>query len=76
MEAQESQRPIAVHALENLTLADNGIVMMRGLLHQSIDRMRQGKDPLNIVRDPTKNTAIETNAWNTVIAPPHTGAAQ
>lgn len=76
MEAQESQRPIAVHALENLTLADNGIVMLRRLLHQSIDRMRQGKDPLNIVSDPTKNTAIETNSWNTVIAPPLTGAAQ
>ena len=68
LEAQESQRPIAVHALENLTLADGGIVMLRRLLRRSIAQMRDGQDPINIVRDPARNHAIETNAWNTVTA--------
>ena len=72
LEAQESQRPIAIHALENLGHADGGIVLLRRLLRESIERMRRGEDPLNIVRDPARNRAIETNAWNTVIEPTRT----
>lgn len=73
LEAQESQRPIAVHALENLTLADGGIVMLRRLLRLSVGRMQQGKDPLNIVREAALNHAIETDAWNTVSSPSQVG---
>jgi len=28
--------------------------------------VQRGEDPMNIVRDPTRNVAIPTNAWNTV----------
>lgn len=73
MEAQEGQRPIAIHALENLVSSDKGISLLRRKLKQSLDLMRQGNDPLNIVRDPEKNRAIETHAHNTVRAIAPTG---
>lgn len=69
MEAQESQRPIAIHALENLATSDRGIVLLRRQLRRSLDRMAAGQDPANIVRDEAANRALVTHAWNTVIAP-------
>ena len=69
MEAQEGQRTIAVHALENLTVADRGIVLIRKRLRDAIKRMEAGEDPPNIVRDPDQNRAIETHAWNSVYGP-------
>jgi phenylpropionate dioxygenase-like ring-hydroxylating dioxygenase large terminal subunit len=69
MEAQESQRPIAVHALENLALSDSGIVMLRKSLREAIKAVERGEDPQNIVRDPAANHSIETHAWNTVTVP-------
>ncbi|MBM3486790.1 MAG: Rieske 2Fe-2S domain-containing protein [Alphaproteobacteria bacterium] len=69
MEAQESQRSIAVHALENLALSDTGVVLMRKMLKDGLKAIEQGEDPPNIVRDPAQNHRIETHAWNTVIAP-------
>jgi len=66
MEAQEGQRRIAVHALENLGSSDLGVVLLRRALRVSLERMENGLDPANIVRDENRNHAIETNAWNTV----------
>lgn len=65
-EAQEGQRTIAVHALENLALSDTGVIMLRKLLREQVARVENGEDPMNVVRDPSKNIAIETNAWDTV----------
>jgi phenylpropionate dioxygenase-like ring-hydroxylating dioxygenase large terminal subunit len=75
MEAQESQRPIAIHALENLASSDRGIVLLRRQLRRSLDRISAGEDPANIIRDDAANHAIETHAWNTVILPDATGEA-
>jgi len=69
MEAQESQRPIAIHALENLATSDRGIVLLRRALRRSLDKMAAGGDPANIVRDEAENHAIKTHAWNTVRLP-------
>lgn len=44
-DAQVSQRPIAIHALENLTLCDRGVATLRRLLRREIQRMREGGDP-------------------------------
>src|SRR5215472_4557207 len=38
LEAQEGQRPIAVHALENLAHSDTGVVMLRRLLREQLQR--------------------------------------
>ena len=69
MEAQESQRPIAIHELENLGTSDRGIVLLRRALRKSLECMQAGQDPANIVRNEAANHAIETHAWNTVRAP-------
>lgn len=44
-EAQVSQRPIAIHALEHLGASDRGVIMFRKLLRQDIRAVEQGKDP-------------------------------
>ena len=69
MEAQEGQRAIAIHALENLATSDRGVVLLRRALRRALDRVAAGGDPPNIVRDAAANRAIETHAWNTVRAP-------
>jgi len=69
MEAQEGQRTIAVHALENLVPADRGIGMLRRMLREQLKRIERGEDPINIVRDEARNQRITTNAWNTVLTP-------
>lgn len=68
-EAQESQRPIAVHALEHLATSDRGIVMLRRGLREQLERMRAGQEPINIWRDEKDNHNIATHAWNTILSP-------
>jgi len=74
LEAQEGQRPIAIHALENLAHSDSGIVMLRRLLREQLQRVEQGLDPINVIRDPSANTRIPTGAWNTILSPTEAAA--
>ena len=67
LEAQEGQRPIAVHGLENLGTSDTGITMLRHVLREQIKRVEDGLDPINAFRDPRANHRIPTNAWNTIL---------
>jgi nitrite reductase/ring-hydroxylating ferredoxin subunit len=69
LEAQEGQRSIAIHALENLAHSDTGIVMLRRLLREQLQRVEQGLDPINTIRDPSANKRIPTGAWNTILSP-------
>ena len=69
LEAQESQRPIAVHALENLANSDMGIVLLRRALREQIKRVQSGQDPINVFRDANQNFRIPTHAWNTILSP-------
>ena len=69
LEAQEGQRTIAVHALENLATSDTGITMLRRLLREQIKRVEDGLDPINVIRDPSANQRIPTGAWNTILSP-------
>ena len=69
LEAQEGQRLIAVHALENLATSDTGIAMLRRKLREQIKRVNDGLDPLNVVREARFNQEIPTNAWNTILSP-------
>src|SRR5262245_61045022 len=74
LEAQEGQRPIVIHALENLAHSDTGIVMLRRLLREQLQRIEQGLDPINTIREPKENKRIPTGAWNTILAPAAAGA--
>jgi hypothetical protein len=60
---------IAIHALETLAQSDTGIVMLRRLLREQLQRVQQGLDPINVVRDPMANQRIPTGAWNTILSP-------
>lgn len=62
-EAQVSQRPIAVHALERLGTTDRGVIMFRKLLRRAIKDMEEGRDPQNASKD---STLISVVAGNTV----------
>jgi len=66
-EAQESQRPIAVHALEHLANSDRGIIMLRRALREQVEKVERGEDPDNVWRD--SRETISTNAWNTILSP-------
>jgi hypothetical protein len=44
-DAQASQRPIAVHALEHLASTDRGVVMLRRIVRDGIRAVQSGLDP-------------------------------
>ncbi len=47
-DAQVSQRPIEVHALEHLATTDRGIIMLRNMVRRSIRSVQEGDDPAGI----------------------------
>jgi 5,5'-dehydrodivanillate O-demethylase len=57
--AWETQGPIANRANERLGAGDTGIAMWRDLIQQQIDIVRDGGDPMGVVRDPERNRIIE-----------------
>ena len=44
-DAQSSQRPIAVHALEHLASTDRGVIMLRRIVRDGIAAVARGDDP-------------------------------
>jgi hypothetical protein len=69
MEAQEGQRRIAIHALENLGSSDIGVSLLRRTLREAMRAVREGREPQNLIRDPEQNHALDTSCWNTVMTP-------
>jgi hypothetical protein len=67
-EAQESQRPIAVHALEHLGATDRGVTLVRKLLREGIRALQRGEDPRRAISRDGK--AIRTYCRNTVLRIP------
>ena len=67
-EAQVSQRPIAVHALEHLGAMDRGVTLVRKLLREGIRALQRGEDPRRAVARDGK--AIRTFCRNTVLRIP------
>ena len=57
-EAQTSQRPIAIHALEHLATSDRGVVLFRRQLSEAIDAMERGEDPPGVTRDPGEQVVV------------------
>ena len=50
-EAQVSQRPIAVHAMEHLGATDRGVIMFRRMVKEGIQAVKRGEDPFGVHRD-------------------------
>ena len=70
-EAQESQRPIAVHAMEHLGATDRGVTLVRKLLREGIRALQRGEDPKRAVS--SGKNAISTYCRNTVLRVPPAG---
>jgi phenylpropionate dioxygenase-like ring-hydroxylating dioxygenase large terminal subunit len=51
-EAMVSQGPVARHSEEHLATSDRGLVMLRRLLRQQLDAVRDGRDPAGVSFDP------------------------
>jgi phenylpropionate dioxygenase-like ring-hydroxylating dioxygenase large terminal subunit len=67
-EMMASQGRVTVHAYENLTSTDYGIIALRELLRENMRAVADGRDPAGIVRDP--NAQIRTRSQNTVLRIP------
>ena len=49
--AQETQGVIADRTKEHLATSDQGILMLRKMIRESIDAVAQGRDPIGVIRD-------------------------
>jgi 5,5'-dehydrodivanillate O-demethylase len=47
----ETQGPVANRSAEHLAYSDRGVVLLRRLVRENIERVQQGLDPLGVVRD-------------------------
>jgi hypothetical protein len=56
--AQESQGPVLDRTTEHLGVSDEGVILLRRLFKQCIDAVKNGQDPLGVIRDPAKNEII------------------
>jgi 5,5'-dehydrodivanillate O-demethylase oxygenase subunit len=57
--AWETQGAIVDRSAEHLGVSDTGILMLRKLLDEQIAIVEAGGEPMNVLRDPAKNTIIE-----------------
>jgi 5,5'-dehydrodivanillate O-demethylase len=60
--AQESQGEIYDRSQEHLGASDQGVILLRNRVKESIDAVGQGKDPFWILRDPERNQRIDFDA--------------
>jgi nitrite reductase/ring-hydroxylating ferredoxin subunit len=67
-EMMTSQGRITVHAYENLTSTDAGVLAFRRLLREGVRAVAAGRDPIGVVRDP--GARIRTRAQNTFVRVP------
>jgi phenylpropionate dioxygenase-like ring-hydroxylating dioxygenase large terminal subunit len=64
-DAQSSQRPIAIHALEHLAASDRGVIMLRRIVRDGIRAVARGEDPPEIAL--AARGVIATHAQDTVL---------
>jgi 5,5'-dehydrodivanillate O-demethylase len=67
--AWETQGPISDRTHERLATADRGIVMLREMMMRELDKVENGFDPLGVIRDPAKNTVIDTKLAQSLQGP-------
>jgi len=62
--AWETQGFLTDRATEHLGVGDEGVIELRKLLKEQIERVQQGLDPLGVIRDPAKNQLIDLGVIN------------
>jgi phenylpropionate dioxygenase-like ring-hydroxylating dioxygenase large terminal subunit len=73
-DAQSSQRPVAVHALEHLASTDRGVIMLRRIVRDGIRAVAAGRDPKELQRAPAG--PITTYTQDTVLRVPREADAE
>jgi 5,5'-dehydrodivanillate O-demethylase len=62
--AWETQGPLTDRSQEHLGVEDEGIIELRNMLREQIERVQQGREPLGVIRDPAKNQLIDLGVIN------------
>src|SRR5262249_18589503 len=62
--AWETQGAITDRTQEHLGVGDRGIVLFRKLLKEQIEIVRNGGEPMGVIRDPEKNKIIDLDVIN------------
>jgi 5,5'-dehydrodivanillate O-demethylase len=62
--AWETQGARTDRAQEHLGVGDEGIIELRKLLREQIERVQQGLEPMGIIRDPETNKLIDLGVIN------------
>jgi 5,5'-dehydrodivanillate O-demethylase len=62
--AWETQGRITDRTSEHLGVGDEGVIELRKLLKEQIERVQRGLDPIGILRDPEKNKLIDLGVIN------------
>jgi 5,5'-dehydrodivanillate O-demethylase len=62
--AWETQGSLTDRATEHLGAGDEGVIELRKLLREQIERVQQGFDPLGVIRDSAKNQLIDLGVIN------------
>src|SRR6185295_11975221 len=63
--AWETQGPIVDRTNERLATSDRGVVLLRQVVKENIERVQQGLDPLGVIRDPD-HAIIDTKLEETL----------
>jgi hypothetical protein len=69
-EAQGSQGAITLDSEETLATGDRGVVMLRRMLLAMADDVEAGRDPINIIRDPSEIHHVQTGLFTIGKPPP------
>ena len=62
--AWETQGARADRTQEHVGVGDEGVITLRKLLKEQIERVQQGLEPIGIIRDPEKNKLIDLGVIN------------
>jgi 5,5'-dehydrodivanillate O-demethylase len=62
--AWETQGALADRSSEHLGAGDEGLIELRKLLREQIEKVQSGLEPLGIIRDPKKNQLIDLGVIN------------
>jgi 5,5'-dehydrodivanillate O-demethylase len=63
----ETQGAIADRSTERLATTDRGVVMLRQMIRENIERVQRGEDPIGVIRDPNRGM-IDTNLDHSLVA--------
>jgi 5,5'-dehydrodivanillate O-demethylase len=58
MMAWVTQGPISDRSTERLGTSDQGVILFRNILEESIQKVERGEDPMAVVRDDSRNTPM------------------